>query len=207
MIKLFVNDKVILLTSNFDEITFDNLTRIHQLRYRKILVGEVKNFIKSRKDKQLILIHSDLKKLKNVFFESFPIIIAAGGMVMNQKHQFLFILRRGKWDLPKGKMDEGEKKRETALREVEEETGIGNLEIIKKIGNTYHMFTSKHRWVVKKSVWYEMKSSSLQKPVPQTDEDITEAKWLGRDQIEKSLKNSYPNIKDLVDRYFEGMIY
>ena len=53
-------------------------------------------------------------------------IIAAGGLVTNENNELLMIFRRGKWDLPKGKLDKGETIEECAIREVEEETGIGN---------------------------------------------------------------------------------
>ena len=41
----------------------------------------------------------------------------------------LFIYRFNKWDLPKGKLNKGEKKQDCAIREVEEECGICNLQI------------------------------------------------------------------------------
>ena len=54
-------------------------------------------------------------------------MIAGGGKVYNPKNEILFIFRNGKWDLPKGKAEAKETINLTALREVEEETGITGL--------------------------------------------------------------------------------
>ena len=77
-----------------------------------------------------------LKKVK----EKIPVNKAGGGLVYNKKGDVLFIFRNGKWDLPKGGIEKGEEIRETALREVEEETGVTNLVIKRKLQKTYHIF-------------------------------------------------------------------
>ena len=51
-------------------------------------------------------------------------IVAAGGIVKNEEGKTLIIFRRGFWDLPKGKVEKGEKIINAAQREVEEETGV-----------------------------------------------------------------------------------
>ena len=76
----------------------------------------------------------------NMFKKKYPEIIAAGGKVINNKSEILFIYRNKKWDLPKGKAEKNEIISETALREVEEETGIKNLSIIKPLDKTHHIF-------------------------------------------------------------------
>ena len=50
------------------------------------------------------------------------------------------MFRRGKWDLPKGKLDPGETLEACALREVREETGVGQLELIKFLLVTEHEY-------------------------------------------------------------------
>ena len=54
---------------------------------------------------------------------------AAGGLVTNSRGEFLLIRRSGLWDLPKGHQEPGEDLEKTALREVEEETGLKGLKL------------------------------------------------------------------------------
>jgi len=148
-----------------------------------------------------IVIHApDVKKLKKDFESLFKVVKAAGGLVRNENGDILFIFRRGFWDLPKGKMDPGEKKKQTAVREVEEETGVTNLKIEKKLITTRHTYRlSNGTRAIKKSFWYEM-IAPHQKLKPQTEEDITKAKWLPMEKVLKSEKPIFKNIRDVLDR-------
>jgi len=144
-----------------------------------------------------IIIHSkDFKKLKSDFESLFKVVKAAGGVVINEKKEILFIFRRGFWDLPKGKMDPGERKKETALREVQEETGVKNLVIGKRILTTRHVYKlNSGRRAIKKSYWYKMNAHS-QKLVPEVKEDITEAHWIN---IEEVLNDKRPIFKNIIN--------
>lgn len=64
-----------------------------------------------------------------------------------------------------------------AIREVEEETDIHNLHIVDKIDNTYHVFIKGEQFVLKETVWFYMKTVSTDSPMPQIEENITEAYW------------------------------
>ena len=130
-------------------------------------------------------------------------IIAAGGLVTNQQEELLMIFRRGKWDLPKGKLDKGESIEDCAVREVEEETGIRNIQLGRLIAITYHdYFDARIRQdVTKESHWYAMKILNDQKLIPQTEEDITDIKWVNEIDLKKCLKNSYPNIIEIVAKW------
>src|SRR6185369_1375331 len=118
-------------------------------------------------------------------------IIAAGGLVTNDNNQLLMIFRRGKWDLPKGKLDKGETIEECAVREVEEETGLKNVQLGALIGITYHEYFD--RWLkkqaIKESHWYKMKVSGETTLIPQMEEDITEITWADEQAINKYLEN------------------
>ncbi len=127
------------------------------------------------------------------------VIKASGGLVKNGKGEFLFIHRLGKWDLPKGKVDEGESMRKAAVREVEEECGISVDYLGRKLATTYHMYFMKGELVLKKTNWYEMGVNKVPKLTPQLEEDITEAIWLRSDKFEKVRKNTYPLIADILD--------
>lgn len=133
-----------------------------------------------------------------------PIIIAAGGLVWNENNELLMIFRQGKWDLPKGKLDDGETIEECAVREVVEETGLLEVKIGSFIGITQHEYydTYIHQEAVKESHWYAMKARSNQSFVPQTDEDITEIQWVSVKSIQQHLKNSYLNIELIIKQYF-----
>jgi len=130
-------------------------------------------------------------------------IIAAGGLVTNQQEELLMIFRRGKWDLPKGKLDKGETIEDCAVREVEEETGIRNIQLGKLIAITYHDYFDARikQDVTKESHWYAMKILNDQKLIPQTEEDITDIKWVNEIDLKKCLKNSYPNIIEIVAKW------
>jgi 8-oxo-dGTP pyrophosphatase MutT (NUDIX family) len=126
------------------------------------------------------------------------LILAAGGLVENEKGQFLFMFRRGKWDLPKGKLDPGETLEECALREVEEETGVGRLELKKFLLQTLHEYEELSKVIEKKTHWYSMMTTSLQTLIPQTEEDITELKWIAPADFEIVLRNTYPAIVEVL---------
>jgi mutator protein MutT len=130
-------------------------------------------------------------------------IQAAGGIVENEKGEILFIFRRGKWDLPKGKLDDGETIEECAVREVEEETGIKNIEAGELIDTTIHHYTENGIEIEKETFWYAMKVTGEQALVPQLEEDITELKWVGEHELQPFLQNTYKNIVSIVEKYFD----
>src|SRR5690606_20152791 len=107
--------------------------------------------------------------------------------------------RLGKWDLPKGKVDEGESMRKAAVREVQEECGIKVDYLGKKIISTYHMYLMKGELVMKKTNWYEMGVNKVPRLTPQQEEDITDAIWLAENKLDKIRKDTYPLIDDILD--------
>ncbi len=131
-------------------------------------------------------------------------IMAAGGIVRNENEELLMIFRRGKWDLPKGKLDAGEDLATCALREVQEETGLQNLELKDFIGSTRHTYFDKYLQedVVKETHWYAMLAKGAEKLIPQTEEDITAIQWLNKNDVDDCLQNTYPNIRQVLTLYF-----
>ena len=125
-------------------------------------------------------------------------MIAGGGKVYNQKNEILFIFRNGKWDLPKGKAEAKETINQTALREVEEETGISGLSIIKPLDITYHVFKRMDQFYIKITYWFKMNSDYEGVLIPQEKEGITKVKWISESKLTKVLNNSYANIKLLI---------
>ncbi|MBT3543954.1 MAG: NUDIX domain-containing protein [Saprospiraceae bacterium] len=170
--------------------------------------GKVKhlhNFVdlaeKGGKYTRITLYHEDYEKLRKDFKGLFTIIEAGGGLVTNEFNEILFIFRRGHWDLPKGKLEKYETKKDAALREVEEETGIRNLVLGKKICITNHVYKNKSgKRHIKKSYWYHMTAPKMGL-IPQIEEDITEAKWMTMESFNSRERLVYSSIIKVLDKY------
>ncbi len=148
-----------------------------------------------------ILFHADLGALKKSFFKHFTLMQTGGGLIVNEKKDFLMIFRRGKWDLPKGKINKGESLEECALREVEEETGLKEILLGKKITVTYHTYTEFGKHFLKESHWYSMSCSSKQKLIPQAEEDITAIEWVKPKELNAKFSNTFPLIIEVFKAY------
>lgn len=122
---------------------------------------------------------------------------AAGGLVSNRRGDYLLIRRDGLWDLPKGHQEPGEDIRITALREVQEETGVDNLKLRKLICITDHCYFRNNMWHLKHTWWYDMLYNEPVELVPQKEEDITKAAWVARSSLPPFLKNTYPSIAEV----------
>jgi len=145
-----------------------------------------------------LFVHANVGKIFETILQGSNLIRAAGGLVRNSEGQYLFIYRLGKWDLPKGKVETGENTRQAALREVEEECGIRSDFLGAKIGTTYHTYRLHGKFILKQTDWYDMAVSGTPKPVPQTAEGITEAKWFEPAELDSVRENTYPLILDLL---------
>jgi 8-oxo-dGTP pyrophosphatase MutT (NUDIX family) len=193
MYQIFVNDKPIILTTEVErETDFKNFL-LTTVSMRKVL-KEIQN----KHIASVRLIDLDKEGLIKKFLKKLPNVIAGGGKVYNDKGEVLFIYRNDKWDLPKGKAESKETIAITAMREVEEETGVNGLSITKPLEMTYHIFKRNGRHKIKVTYWFEMKTSYDGPLVPQEKEGITKVEWLNEDQIRVALENSYANIRNLV---------
>ena len=127
----------------------------------------------------------------------FKEVNAAGGLVSNRRGDYLLIRRDGLWDLPKGHQEKGEDISVTALREVQEETGVDNLELGELICITDHCYKRDGIWNLKHTWWYQMNYMAPVDLTPQTEEDITKAAWVAKSSLPPFLKNTYPSIKEV----------
>lgn len=145
------------------------------------------------------LVTEDVKACFKAIKRKIRVIEAAGGLVKSELNKYLFIKRNGKWDLPKGKLEENEKRKDAAVREVEEECGIKIKKLGKKLLKTYHVYEIKGKVVLKVSHWYAMEAKSNQKLIPQTEEGITEVKWFSKNDWNIIRSNTYANILDVLN--------
>ncbi|WP_437921784.1 NUDIX hydrolase [Sphingobacterium sp. LRF_L2] len=153
---------------------------------------------KATKDITYLYVHPDVEKVFKAILQKVTIIKAAGGIVKNGDGAYLFIHRLGKWDLPKGKVEDNEKMRDAALREVEEECGIRVNYLGEKFQTTYHTYVMRGKFVLKQTNWYEMGVNKCPKLIPQEEEDITDARWLSSEELGIVKENTYPMISQIV---------
>ncbi len=185
-----LNDPLNLLIHNPDNVFIDELdshavkTMLREMQQPKIETG--------------IFLHNDIEKLKKAFFKKFEIIQAGGGLVQNEHKEILMIFRRGFWDLPKGKLDEGETLEECAVREVKEETGLKTIQLKKLLTVTYHSYNLGTHHILKESHWYNMRGNSAEQLVAQTEEDIHEIKWVKKEDLPLYTHLTYPSILDVL---------
>lgn len=205
-INIYFGDKRVILCDEIDKEINEILHHPDAVFVDEVSPRAIKAMLHEIKKEEFhagVLWHSDLAKLKETFFKNFQVIEAAGGIVQNDKKELLFINRLGKWDLPKGKIETGEKEEESAVREVTEETGVTDLHLKKKIGETYHVYDDFGKHFLKICHWYYITCPSTQKLIPQTVEDITEVKWVNTKDIKEPMEHTYPSIKDILRRFFD----
>jgi 8-oxo-dGTP pyrophosphatase MutT (NUDIX family) len=198
MIKIFSPDKTFLMTEYAPSLTkAANVVFIPVRSYDELSL-KYHEVINNKMLTEVYFINPSAKLLSELFLSMFTIIDAAGGLVRNDKGQWLFIYRNGKWDLPKGKIEKGEKIKVAATREVEEECGISKLKIVKELPPTYHIYSLEDKTVLKRTYWFEMTCADTSLLVPQTEEGITDVKWFNMEEVRQALKNTYGSIKEVV---------
>jgi 8-oxo-dGTP pyrophosphatase MutT (NUDIX family) len=147
--------------------------------------------------KRGILFHPNFGEMKRSFSKHFKIVKAAGGVIRNETNEILFIFRKGKWDLPKGKMDDNESPKQCAVREVKEETGLSKVNAGGYICTTFHVYTEFGKKILKETEWFSMQASSKEILTPQLEEGIEKIEWVNN-EVNIKLKNSYPLINDVL---------
>ncbi len=218
--KIFIKDIPIVILSNQEFIKSSNYDTIYQGPLSKLkfdqLVGEVliRDATSAVIDKFLIYLkQNSVKKLEEITFtvedydavvrglkKDYTIIKAAGGLVL-KSGEVLMIQRLKKWDLPKGKLDKGEKPKEAAVREVEEECNI-KVRLGKKICLTWHTYKQNGKRILKKTYWYKMYCVDDSKMKPQVEESIEATEWINEKELREAFYNTYPSIRDVFRHYY-----
>ena len=196
MYKVFVNRLLIVLTSDKNYLDNSNAFLLSSITIKEIVK-------KLKTQNEIYLYYPNKKKLIKEFKKKLKTIIAAGGIVKNNQNEILFIFRKGKWDLPKGKIEKNEKIDEGALREVIEETGIKKVKIDKFFDTTYHLIKSQKQYFLKETHWYKMKSNYSGKLKPQKSEGIRSVRWKKIKEAKEIRKKTFRNISIILTRYLK----
>ncbi len=200
-IKIYFNDKPLFLCDAMtpeiagyahhdDAVLIDEFSHpavnsmIHEMRQDRIHAG--------------IFVHSDLAELKKAVWKKFVLVKAGGGLVRNSEGKYLFIFRRGVWDLPKGKLDPGETIEQCAVREVGEETGLLRVQLDTPLLVTYHTYDENGKHLLKESHWFRMNAQDTAGLKPQQEEQITELRWVDGEEMKGLLTRTFPLIRDVI---------
>jgi 8-oxo-(d)GTP phosphatase len=187
------NNKLIITTDA--TIAPDNAIIVQGKYDSKVLLEQVSKF---KKDAYIIC--NKLYEGIEGFKRQLPKILAGGGLVTNALGELMFIYRRGKWDLPKGKLDKGETISQCAVREVMEETGLQEVQLQDFFAHSFHIYKHIKKWYFKQTDWYLMQTQNTETN-PQAEEGIEKIVWLAKGNFAEIINNTYKNIEDLLEKF------
>ncbi|MGY3052181.1 hypothetical protein ACVWYG_000368 [Pedobacter sp. UYEF25] len=192
--RIYISDNTLLIA----ECLPQQVEKIQQLEIQDFdLQTFCKKLAKNSKKTYIFLTKNPKQTFKKLKKDS-TLIKAAGGLVESSEKNYLFIYRNKRWDLPKGKLEKGEKMSETAVREVEEECGVKVAKLGEKICKTYHIYPLGTKMIIKKTNWYKMTVKGEPKLIPQKEEGIEKAVWLNGYEIASVLQNTFPSIIEVL---------
>ena len=204
MYKVFLNDRRITLIPKDQHGTQLLEDEIFEVESNEVMKEIINLFLKQEKE-NIVISGLRLENIWETFRSFFENIKAAGGVVKKEQ-SLLFIYKRGKWDLPKGKIDQGETPKQAAIREVMEECGIRPDRITKSLPVTWHLYQSpynerKGQWILKETCWFEMEYSGNERPRPEKGEDIEKTNWIKTGELERIYPHTYPSIVEMLKNY------
>ncbi len=194
---IYLNERPLVITATHQGIPAEFKDAVLYTEPDAATIESVLQALETGKSEAAIFIHPDTEALVGTVKGYFNVLVAAGGLITNPEEEILLMFRRGKWDLPKGKQDEGENLEAAAVREVAEETGLHTITLEHKIGETFHFYTYKEKRTLKHTYWYKMKFTGTELTIPQIEEDIIDIQWVKPEHLGKYLKFSYQNIVDV----------
>ena len=197
-IVVYFADRVLLFTSNPSP---EGYYGVQDDLANPIQRAKVVNFLETYKN--VALISENPRESFLSFADQMVWVEAAGGVVLNPKGKLVMIHRNGRWDLPKGHREQGESFAQCAWREAEEETGVKVDMVGRLLCTTLHSYNIYGKWELKITAWYEMSSLSDEELVPQQEEGITSAEWIGADRLWDCVNSSFPTIKEVCSALLE----
>jgi 8-oxo-dGTP pyrophosphatase MutT (NUDIX family) len=199
--KIYFHDKPLFLASGITKELQDYLHHEDTVFIDEFNIHAVKTMISEMESPKIqagIFLHDDVDAVFKALKKKFIFIEAAGGLVHTEDDSFLLIFRRGKWDLPKGKLDEGEELEGCAAREIKEETGLETVHIKQPLCITYHTYHQDGKAVLKASHWFFMTAPKQIPLLPQQEEDIEKCEWVSIDHLASYMENMPASIRDVL---------
>lgn len=198
MIKIFYNDRILA----FNEDASSDIQSAKILHFDDNTESAIKLFLNSSDCYNLVILGASDDAALCLLKKVFTVIEAGGGRVTDKQGRMLFIFRSGRWDLPKGWLEKGETLAQCAVREVSEECGLSVADIVNegKLITTYHIYPFKDGFALKVTHWFIMIYVGDGETKPQTEEDISEVRWIAPNEMGEVLKNTYGNIRMVVER-------
>lgn len=196
--QIYFGDRTLTLATDIEKgMPVGGYDAIHKYSNQNELRQFLSSFDAKEELKSGCVYYHDIERLLEHVKECYKYIQAAGGLVENEKGEYLVIERLGKIDLPKGKQEQGETPEQNALREVNEETGLSGLTLGNMICDTYHTYPLKGEMALKRTRWFEMTVAGVPELKPQTEENIVSAKWIAVGELRELAKESYPSLQEV----------
>ncbi|MEI6348898.1 MAG: NUDIX domain-containing protein [Bacteroidota bacterium] len=203
--KLFYNNRSLIIIDDIKNAMMHSGDKYYEFSTPSDLIITVRAFEKDYEISTLyIFAEHKIVDVLEIIKSLYKYVLAAGGLVLNEKKELLFIHRFNKWDLPKGHVEAGEEIADAAVREVIEETSVKNLVLHDYIGSTFHVYFLSNEWCIKETHYYEMSTTNNSTLIPQFAEAITQAKWINNQDIPMTLSKSYPSIRDFILTYLKN---
>ncbi len=199
MYKIFIKDKPLILSDNKEEYKEVESSIFLSSDTKEELLFGIDALQNQEKVESLFVYSENLQLLWEKFREDYNFIECAGGIVKNNHGETLLIFRNEIWDLPKGKIESGEDVEAAALREVQEECGLNDLEITGSAGETFHTYSEGETNFLKRTSWFNMEYTGDDEPIPQTSEGISKIQWFSDEEMDKPSEHMYSSLKDLLD--------
>jgi 8-oxo-dGTP pyrophosphatase MutT (NUDIX family) len=197
MYKVHFENRFILISAEPDRLQKYGL--FHKFYDTKELYKIISDFQSDTKIHAINIYGPDIKHIWKIFRIYFTEVGAAGGLVKHNSGRFLFIEKKGKLDLPKGHIEQGEEPEACAIREVKEECGISGHSIIKPLFPSYHTYTWEGISYLKKTNWFLMDYKGPMVTEPQLKEGITRIEWLLPEEISKIKSSAWLSLTDLIN--------
>jgi len=203
MVKIYFNNKPLFITNEITTELEEYLHHEETVFIDEFNVHTVKAMVHEMEAHQIragVFLHADVETVLKSFKKKLVLIQAAGGLAHTEDDHLLLISRRGKWDLPKGKLDDNEDIKSCAIREVTEETGLLKVEIERPLCITYHTYHQDGKHILKESHWFLMNSEKQTSFIPQLEEGIEKCEWVAIENLAPFMENTHASILDVVNK-------